>query len=184
MSDSPAFNALQDLAARARGAAIELPAVQAAQTHSTALGFSLLEQRFVAVSGEVSEMMRAPQVTRVPGVKNFVVGVGNVRGRLMIVVDLALFFGQASSQPRNQRRVLAVEDDDNENYIGFMVDESYGMQHFPSDSFEESSDEVEVNEMFTDFVRGSYLIAGTRWPVLSLRAVAADPRLEKLAIAH
>ncbi len=161
---------------------MELPPVQDAQTHATSLGFSLLEQRFVANMDEVSEMMRVPQVTRVPGTKNFVIGVGNVRGRLMIVVDLALFFGHASQRPRAQRRVLAVEESESDNYIGFMIDESFGMQHFPTDSFEEGAEGLD--EMFTDFVRGSFLIAGTRWPVLSLRALSEDPRLEKLAVSH
>lgn len=182
MSESPAFNVLQELATKARGISMELPSVQSAQTHATSLGFSLFEQRFVASMGEVSEMMRVPPVTRVPGTKNFVMGVGNVRGRLMIVVDLALFFGQPSQRPKAQRRVLAVEESENDNYLGFMIDESFGMQHFPSDSFEEGTEELD--EMYKDFVRGSYLIAGTRWPVLSLRALSEDPRLEKLAVAH
>ena len=87
---------LSDLAGKARLSAIDLPSAQAAQTHWAGLGFNLLGQRCVTSMEEVSELMRVPPATRVPGVKNFVAGVGNVRGRLMVVVDLALFFGQPS----------------------------------------------------------------------------------------
>ena len=180
MSDTTPFNLLSRLAKKARDTAIELPAAQATQSHATGLGFNLLGQRFVASMDEVSELMRVPQATRVPGVKNFVLGVGNVRGRLMTVLDLALFFGEVSKLPRAQRRVLAVEDE--ENLIGFMIDDSFGMQHFPSDTYLEEADDVP--EMFRNFVSGAYLIAGVQWPVLSLTALANDPRLENLAIAY
>ena len=97
----------------------------------------------------------------------------------MTVIDLALFFGQASSLPRAQRRVLAIEDE--ENLLGFMIDDSFGMQHFPSDAFSEKAEEVP--EMFTSFVQGSYHIAGVVWPVLSLASLSGDPRLDNLAMA-
>lgn len=180
MSEMSAFSVLGELALRSRQTAIALPAAQVTQTHSTGLGFNLLGQRFVASMDEVSELMRVPQVTRVPGVKNFVVGVGNVRGRLMTVIDLALFFGEPSDLPRAQRRVLAVEDD--ENLLGFIIDESLGMQHFPSEAYDEQADEIP--DMFSRFVTGAYLIAGVQWPLVSLGELSSDPRLEQLAVAH
>lgn len=180
MSESAPFNLLSNLAEKAKVSAIELPSVQAAQTHATGLGFNLLGQRFVAALDEVGELMRVPQVTKVPGVKNFVLGVGNVRGRLMVVLDLALFFGEASGLPRAQRRVLAVEDE--ENMVGFVIDDSFGMQHFPADAY--SDDPGDVADMFRNFVTGSYEVAGVNWPVLSLSTLAGDPRLENLAVTH
>ncbi len=179
MSEATAFSMLAGMAEKSRATAVALPEVESAQTHSTGLGFNLLGQRFVTSMEDVSELMRVPQVTRIPGVTNFVIGVSNVRGRLMTVIDLALFFGQASSLPRAQRRVLAIEDE--ENLLGFMIDDSFGMQHFPSDAFSEKAEEVP--EMFTSFVQGSYHIAGVVWPVLSLASLSGDPRLDNLAMA-
>lgn len=177
---SESFELLNGLATKARDTAIALPEVQSAQTHETWLGFSLMGQRFVASMDEVSELMRVPQTTRVPGVKSFVLGVGNVRGRLMTVIDLALVFGGASDRPRSQRRLIAIEDE--ENLLGFVVDESHGMQHFPNDAFSDTADDVP--EMYSSFVDGSYLIAGVQWPVLRLNKLVVDPRLEKLAVTH
>ena len=103
MSDS-AFQVLAGFAEKAQQSLVELPSAGDTQSHSTGLGFNLLGQRLVASMDEVEELMRVPQVTRIPGVKNFVIGVSNVRGRLMTVIDLALLFGQASSGASRDRR--------------------------------------------------------------------------------
>jgi len=179
MSLPEPFELLSDMAIRARNLALELPPMQNSRTHADGLGFNLLGQRFVSSMDDVSELMRTPQTTRVPGVKNFVLGVGNVRGRLMTVIDLALFFGKPSSLPKAQRRLLAVDND--ESLVGFVIDDSLGMQHFPADSF--SEDKNDVAPEFETFVRGIYDVAGVRWPVLSLKSISQDPRLENLAIS-
>jgi len=80
---------------------------------------------------------------------------------------------------RSQRRVIAVEDED--QYFGFIIDESLGMQHFPSDAFDKTVDDID--DMFKPFIRGSYRAAGIQWPVLSLATLAEHPELEKLALA-
>lgn len=178
MSDSP-FTLLVEIVERAEGARTELPAASTTRTHWTGLGFSLLGQRFVVPMDEVAEMIRIPQITRLPGVKPFVNGVGNVRGRLMAVLDMATFFGEASTLPRTQRRVLAVEQE--EQFFGFIVDESLGMQHFPSESFRDEASEM--LPVFKPFIRGSFSVAGTEWPVMSIPLLLDHPELEKFALA-
>ena len=178
MSDLDAFSLLTDIAERSLEVAADLPLRENAQTHWNGLGFNLLGQRFVVPMSEVGELMRLPSQTRLPGVKSFVTGIANVRGRLMAILDLAAFFGQSSTLPRTQRRVLAVEDE--ELYFGFMIDESLGMQHFPSDAFNE--DVEGVDGIFLPYLKGGYTVGGQIWPVLSLTKLAADPDLERLAL--
>jgi twitching motility protein PilI len=163
MSELSPFEMLSSLGDKARLSAIDLPSAQAIQTHSTGLGYNLLGQRFVTSMKEVSELMRVPTATRVPSVKNFVIGIGNVRGRLMILVDLVLFFGEPSKFSRAQRIVLAVDGE--EYLLGFIIDDSFGMQHFPSDAYSEKAGDVP--EMFEIFVQGSYEVMGVQWLVMS-----------------
>ena len=177
MNQPSPFSLLTALARRSEKYEMALPANENTQSHWNGLGFNLAWQRFVTPMSEVAELMRLPGATRLPGVKPFVIGIANVRCRLMALLDLATYFGTNSALPRAQRRVLAVEDD--EQYVGFLVDESLGMQHFPSDAFAESVDEV--NAIYQPFIKGGYRVAGAIWPVLSLKALAADPRLETLA---
>ncbi len=179
MNEVSPFLSLVSLAERSQEITAELPSKENTQMHWAGLGFNLLGQRFVVPMDEVAETMRVPQATRLPGVKDFVVGVGNVRGKLMAVLDLTVFFGEVSELAMNQRRVRAVEDE--EQYFGFIIDELFGMQHFPSDAFDTTVDDID--DMFKPFVRGSYHIAGIQWPVLSLTALAEHPELEKLAVA-
>lgn len=177
MSERTPFAQLLSLAERSQQIGVELPARENARTHWNGLGFSLLGQRFVVPMSEVGELMRVPPTTRLIGVKNFVVGVANVRGRLLLVIDLAVFFGQASTFPKSQRRLFAVGED--EQFFGFMMDESLGMQHFPSEAFSENVDEVP--DQFKSFVTGCYNVGGTIWPVFSLEKLAEHPSLVKLA---
>lgn len=178
MSDLDAFSQLTAIALRSQEVASDLPLRENAQTHWDGLGFNLLGQRFVVPMSEVGELMRLPPQTRLPGVKPFVTGIANVRGRLMAILDLAAFFGESSALATVQRRVLAVEDDD--LYFGFMIDESLGMQHFPSDAYSEMVEGI--SEIFLPYLEGSYTIGGLVWPVLSLSKLAADPGLETLAV--
>ncbi len=178
MSEVSPFSCLLEIAERSQQLALELPAKENAQTHWNGLGFSLMGHRFVAPMGEIAELMRVPQATRLPGVKHFVVGIANVRGRLMPILDLATFFGAPSTLARAQRRIFAVEDE--ELYVGFIVDESLGMQHFPQDAFRSTAN---VDEMFQPFIKGCYRVGGNEWPILSLSELAADPQFEQLAQA-
>ncbi len=177
MGDMSPFAMLQELSARSEQGRLPLPEAGTTQTHWAGLGFSLLGQRFVVPMDEVAEVMRVPQMTRLPGVKPFVYGVSNVRGRLMAVLDMALFMGSMSELPRASRRVVAVEAD--EQFIGFVIDESLGMQHFPSDSYEDEN--IEVDEAFRPYIKDGYRVAGSYWPVLSLVALSKDDELMKLA---
>lgn len=171
------FAQLLSLAERSQKIGVELPARENARTHWNGLGFSLLGQRFVVPLSDVGELMRVPQTTRLIGVKSFVVGVANIRGRLLVVIDLAVFFGEQSSFPKSQRRLFAVGED--EQYFGFMMDESLGMQHFPSEAFTESADDVA--ERFKPFVTGCYNMGGAIWPVFSLASLSEHPTLVRLA---
>lgn len=177
MTGQGPFSKLLSLAQRSEEIGVDLPTRENARTHWNGLGFSLLNSRFVVPLREVGELMRLPMVTKLIGVKEFVVGVANVRGRLLVVIDLAIFFGEPSSFSKAQRRVFAVGDD--EQYFGFMVDESLGMQHFPSEAFVNS--DAGAREEFKPFVTGYYNVAGAIWPVFSLAKLAKHQSLAKLA---
>ncbi|MBV1876470.1 MAG: chemotaxis protein CheW [Pseudomonadales bacterium] len=175
MNEMHPFATLVAIAERSQQHAQELPTKENTQTHWVGLGMRLLDMQFVVPMGEIAELMRLPHATRLSGVKPFVPGVANVRGRLMALLDLAIFFGGNIPRSRARRRVLAVEDE--EQYFGFIIDESLGMQHFPSEAYE---DRVEVAERYKPFVRGGYRTGEIVWPVISLKALSADRELEKL----
>lgn len=135
MSDSlTAFELLLQIDQRCRLLAADLPSQPTRQDNWSGIGFRLGEHWYVAPMSEVSEVLHEPRFTQVPGVKTWVKGVANLRGRLLPVMDLCGFFGHEQSAVRKQRRVLVVEHQ--EVFAGLMVDEVYGLQHFARDSLE------------------------------------------------
>jgi len=170
MPEQVAFQALVDLARRSKSSAKGLPAQVNITPHWSGVGFSLLGQRFVAPMGIISEMLEVPGYTRLPGVQPWVRGVANVRGRLLPLFDMAVFFGGRLSGQRKQRRVLILEHDD--FYTGLMVDQVYGMQHFPVDSF--SRETGDISETIQPFVAGSYQLGGQGWAVFDPGRLIGD----------
>jgi twitching motility protein PilI len=86
--------------------------------------------RMVSPMMEVAELLTPPSsITKLPGVKPWVRGVANLRGRLLPLVDLESFFGNPPVK-NLRRRILSVEQSD--LYSGLVVSEVFGMQHFPA----------------------------------------------------
>lgn len=177
-----AFKVLVDLAQRSRTSAKSLPSAVKVQPQWSGIGFQLLGQHFVAPIGEVSELLELPSYTRLPGVQPWVMGVANVRGRLLPLLDLAVFLGGRLEGQRKRQRVLVLEI--GEHYTGLIVDTALGMQHFPADSF--SADVAAVDNQLRDYLVGSYSKKvdandADRWYVFSPARLAQEPRFVNAA---
>ncbi|MFC6337030.1 chemotaxis protein CheW [Pseudomonas sp. CCM 7891] len=123
-----AFELLLDIDRRCRLLAADLPSQEARVQSWSGIGFRLGDHWYVAPMGEIAEVLHEPRCTLIPGVKPWVKGVANLRGRLLPVMDLRGFLCHELSTPRKQRRVLVVEYQD--VFVGLLVDEVVGMQHF------------------------------------------------------
>lgn len=167
-----AFQALVNLALQSRRSAKGLPAQVDITPHWSGIGFELLGRRFVAPMGEVTEMLEVPYYTRLPGVQSWVKGVANVRGRLLPVCDLAVFMGDRIHTARKQQRILVLETED--LYTGLLVDQVFGMQHFPVDTFH--SQLSYQHELLQEFCDGCYQVDGVEWSVFSPSKLSADAR--------
>ena len=164
------FAVLQDIASRSLQSAQGLPAQIDAVPLWSGVGFTLGGHKFVAPMGEVSEILVQPPSTRLPGVKSWVRGVANVRGRLLPLIDLESFFGGSLSGGRKNHRVLSLEI--GELYSGLIVNQVHGMQHFAVDTF---SDKVpEGVEPLARFLAGSYQQNGETWTVFSTYKLAQN----------
>lgn len=166
------FAALVELAQSSVRYAHGLPAQLDIKPHWTGVGFTLAGQRLVAPMAEVAEILSVPMCTRLPGVKSWVRGVANVRGRLLPLLDLEAFFGGSLHGNRKRHRVLALEYGD--MFTGLIVSEVHGMQHFPVDSFR-----AEVNPELapmSQFLAGAYVHNGQDWTVFSPFRLARDER--------
>ena len=163
------FQILLEIDQRCRVLAAGLPSQQAAVQTWSGIGFRMGERFFVAPMGEVGEVLHEPRYTQLPGVKIWVKGVANVRGRLLPVMDLCGFFGNELSPLRKLRRVLVVDHQD--IFAGLTVDEVFGMQHFPVDTFSEQLPPLEAS--MQPFIHGVFQ-REQPWLVFSPQALMRD----------
>jgi twitching motility protein PilI len=171
-----AFELLLQIDQRCRLLAADLPSQPTRQDSWSGIGFRMGEDWYVAPMGEVSEVLHEPRFTQLPGVKSWVKGVANLRGRLLPVMDLCAFFGHEVSAPRKQRRVLVVEH--NEVFAGLLVDEVFGLQHFAQDSLEPVD---QANGPMAAFVKGQFQ-REQAWQVFSPFALAQSQGFMHVAL--
>ena len=156
---SAAYIQLADYNRRCREQAKDLPMQQDAVSYWSGVGFVMDGKKYVAPLDEVSELLSVPAYTRIPGARSWMKGVANVRGRLLPLMDLTAFFNFDSAHGRVSRRILVVER--GEIYIGMIVDEVFGLQHFSPDEFSAESEGVDPG--VARFVQGCYQQGDRRW---------------------
>lgn len=151
----PPFDYLKALSQHAVASQQCLPSlIEPAESLWSGVGFVLAGHRCVVPMGGVSEVLAEPMATRVPGAKNWLKGVANVRGKLLPLIDMAAFLGLEGASSRH-RRVLVCERGD--YLVGLLVDDILGMQYFQRSAFFDGGDKPEALEKF---IQGGYRDSG------------------------
>lgn len=165
------FDLLLAIEARlAVGDAEETHGAAAEETEWTGLAFDVRDGHYLAPRGDVREVLEPPVLTRVPGARPWLLGVANVRGDLLPVVDLGRFLGREASLRTQASRVIVLNADD--VAAGFLVDGVSGFRSFaPADQRHDLIDDADP----ADGVLGAFVRDGAVWRVLSLRKLAGVP---------
>ena len=177
MSQSQALDILSEIRAAALGNAAPLPLRESVQPEWQGLGYQVGGLRLVSPMGEISEILKLPKLAVLPGVKSWVLGIANVRGRLIPVVDLHDYLNMTSTLPMAQWRVLVVEDED--LIAGFLVEQSLGIQHFLEESFEETT--VDDKAALQPYLRGAFRHGGRVFYETHLKSILRDERFFNIA---
>lgn len=82
----------------------------------------------------VKEVIRTPQLTRLPKAPSFVKGIINLRGDVIPIVDLRDKFGLESQAHTSSTRIIVVDVD--ERLIGLVVDSASQVVRIPSDQID------------------------------------------------
>lgn len=142
------------------------------------VGFTLAGQHYLAAMGEVAEVLAVPRYTHVPGVKAWMKGIANVRGRLLPIMDLLGYFNRASSLQESRRRLIVIDHAD--IFSGLVVDDVLGMQHFPVVDYTSVAPNAPTD--LQPFIQGSFRRDDKDWLVFSLSRLVEDPKF--LQAAH
>ena len=166
------FDLLQAMEQMARVAAAGTGFATVLQAEWIGVGFKIDGKRFVASRDEVREIMQVPTTTRIPGAHGWLLGIANVRGKLITVVDLKDFLtGKHASLQDADMRALLVNSD--EIPAGLVVDEVLGFRRFSE------SDRVSAPEYLEghgqDFVVGGFRSDDEVWGIFSFKRLIEDP---------
>lgn len=112
--------------------------------------FVLGGERYAIDIQHASEIIRHPRITPVPGLTDWVLGVTNLHGEILSVVDLARFLSLATSST-DEASVLIVALAADQR-IGLMVDDIGLIVSFPLDAL--ISPPFEVSDQHIAYLRG------------------------------
>ena len=178
MEISDPFDLLLDIERRCTANAAGLPSLDAVDEEWVGVGFRIGEDRLIAPMYEIQEILDLPEFTYVPGVKSWMVGVANVRGGLLPLMDLKGFVLGEDIKQRKKGRVIVID------YRGFntglIVEEVYGMKHFLAK--DQSPDIPEVHESISKYVDMAFNQEGDSWPVFSFQNMTQDERLAEASL--
>jgi len=142
------------------------------------IGCLLGDERFLVQRGQVREvMMMPPMITPVPGAREWIAGLANLRGQLLPVVDLRQFLGAGSSRNARSARVLVAESED--LLVGVIVDEVYGFRRFSQSEFTNDIPETKIRcERYLD---GACRRGADTWAVFSMQKLLDAQEFQQAA---
>jgi len=82
--------------------------------------FRLGEEKYGINVMQVQEVLRVSEIAPVPGAPSYVLGIINLRGNVVTVIDTRNRFGLMSKEQDDQTRIVIIETD--QHIIGIMVD--------------------------------------------------------------
>jgi purine-binding chemotaxis protein CheW len=123
--------------------------------------------RFIVPAARVGEVLRMPELTRVPGLPSWLPGVANIRGQVLSVVDLRPLLGLPLDTTAVRPRLLRVDAQGIE--VGLRVDAVDGVADLDLDESEPLPPGAAAPELFA----GVITVAGAPLPLLEVPALVA-----------
>ena len=98
----------------------------------------------------VHEILRFPDITRLPNTPDFIKGVINLRGNVIPVVDVRIRFGFPVGEVTDLTRIIVIET--NGKQVGLLVDNVHQVVRIPMTSIDPPSDLI--TGMSEDYISG------------------------------
>jgi purine-binding chemotaxis protein CheW len=158
------------LKSRAKLLAHEIKAEEKQSQSLEAVEFILAHEHYAIESKYLSEVhpLRAP--TSLPGTPPFVLGLVNVRGQILPVIDLKILFELPATGPRDSQKVMIVRSGEIE--LGILADAVFGARAIALEDLQDSL--PTLTGMRAEYVRG---IVEDSLVILDVERILSDPRL-------
>jgi purine-binding chemotaxis protein CheW len=134
------------------------------------LEFRLASERYAVESRLVQEVHPLRDLTPLPCTPLFVLGIVNVRGRILPVLDLKKFFDLPERGLTDLHRIILVRGNDLE--LGLLADVIVGVRKVEANSLQPSL--PTLTGIRADFLKG---VSDERLVVLDLDRILLDPKI-------
>jgi twitching motility protein PilI len=165
------FAKLLEYEQRARGAEEADAASGPSQGDWAGLAFRVGRSSLVCGTDRVYESLPIPRITRVPGTKKFILGLANVRGNLITVIDLGCYLSGESTTVTGSSRLLSSTL--RGRPVGLLVDEVFGQRNFMSS--DAGSPGLPEDSPFAGLVRKQHRSGTESWQELDLHILFSQP---------
>ena len=147
-----------------------VPPPPAADTILELLEFGLASERYAIERRYVQEVHPLRELTPLPCTPPFILGIVNVRGRIVPVLDLKKFFELPERGLTDLHRTIIVRGHDLE--IGLLADVIIGISGIPAESLQPSL--PTLTGIRADYLKG---VTDARLVVLAVDRILSDPRI-------
>ncbi len=169
---------LLDMERRSREHAAGLPQQIEVKALWSGIGFRIGELRLLAPLAEVTEILTLPAMSRVPGTKAWVLGIANVRGNLLPIMDLNGYLQGRRTDVGKRSRVLVVNHQG--VFAGLLVDEVMGLRHIEQEN--RTTQLPEIDRALAPYLDNGFRVDDDTWVVFSMRKLAESPLFMQVAM--
>ena len=141
------------------------------------IGFRIGQRHLLGAIGDVNEILAVPGVTPVPGTKHWLLGVANVRGNLIPVVDMTAFVDGVTAQLSDSSRLLLVRQP--AGSVGLLVDEVFGQRTVASEQV--SAANADADPAIARYVRERVQSGSFDWGLFNMSALVRSVEFQQAA---
>jgi twitching motility protein PilI len=144
------------------------------------VGYRIGNHRLASEFDEVLEILPMPPVTPVPGSQPWMLGVANVRGNLLPIVDLKQFLEGERTVLHESQRILLVRQPGGD--VAVLIDQLFGQRSFnEQQQVEAAADEGLASGRYAHFIDRAYRLGEHTWGIFSLERLARTPEFRQAA---
>ena len=180
--DLAPFDVLADYERRSLAHVAGLPEQLDAPGLWRGVGYRIGGRRLASGFGEVVEILPLPQVTPVPGAQPWMLGLANVRGNLLPIVDLKQFLEGERTVLHESQRILLVRQPGGD--VAVLIDELHGQRSFNEQQLVIPGDNAGIalaEGRYGHFIDRAYRLGDTVWGIFSLDRLARTPEFRQAA---
>ncbi|MDD5773907.1 MAG: chemotaxis protein CheW [bacterium] len=113
--------------------------------------FFMAGEEFGVDISQIKEIIRMQDITSIPSAPEFIMGVINLRGQIIAVMNLAKRFGLKEIKLTDKARIIVAEVKD--NTVGLIVDEVPEVLRIPEESIDPAPEMIET-QIHSEFIKG------------------------------